>query len=62
MPVMMPENYIAMFDVPAKEVADKIVRIAKRPLRKGANMIRSIRAFEAVKVNFVYLRLSDRGD
>lgn len=52
-PVVMPENYIAMFDAPTKEVAEKIVRIAKRPLRKGAHLIHTIRAFEPMKVNLL---------
>ena len=49
----MPENYIAMFDAPTKEVAEKILRIAKRPLRKGAHLIHTIRAFEPMKVNLL---------
>ena len=42
-----------MFDAPTKEVAEKIVRIAKRPLRKGAHLIHTIRAFEPMKVNLL---------
>lgn len=52
-PVVMPENYIAMFDVPTKEIADKIVRIAGRTLKKGAHEIYSIRPFAPVKANLI---------
>ena len=42
-----------MFDVPKKETAEKIVRIVQRPLKKGANTIYNIRAFEPIKVNLM---------
>ena len=52
MAVPMPENYIARYDVPPAEIADKIVKIAKRPLRKGERRIHHIEEFEPQNVTW----------
>lgn len=51
-PVVMPENYIAMFEVPPAEIASKIVTVARRPLQKGARLIKKGECFEKQKVSF----------
>lgn len=40
LPVVMPENYIAMFEVPQPELAKRIVLVAKRSLLKVVRRIR----------------------
>lgn len=52
-PVVMPENYVAMFDVPPADVAEKIIKVAQRPLKKGANTIYNIKAFDTMKVSLI---------
>lgn len=39
LPVVMPENYIAMFEVPEPELAKRIVLVAKRSLLKAVRRI-----------------------
>ena len=55
LPVVMPENYIAMFEVPEQEIAKRIVLVAKRPLLKAARLIRKGESFPKNKV-----RLADK--
>lgn len=52
-PVVMPENYIAMFEVPEEELAKRIVIVAKRPLLKAVRMIRKGEHFPEQKVSMV---------
>ena len=51
LPVVMPENYIAMFEVPELELAKRIVLVAKRPLLKVVRTIRKGESFPEPKVN-----------
>ena len=39
--VVMPENYIALFEAPDKEKAQRIIKGAERSLRKAADMIKA---------------------
>ena len=55
MKVVMPENYIAMFEVPQEEIAKKIVLVAKRTILKASRLIRKEEAFPSEK-----LRIMDR--
>lgn len=48
--VVMPENYIALFDAPGQEEAQKIVAAARPTLENGVACIRDERAFPAPKV------------
>lgn len=50
LPVVMPENYIAMFEVPKPELAKKIVLVAKRSLLKAVRTIRKGECFKETKV------------
>ena len=52
-PVVMPENYIAMFEVPQTEIAKRIVLVAKRALLKAIRTIRNGEKFPVRKVNFI---------
>lgn len=49
--VIMPENYIAMFDVPDKEEANKIVAKARPVLEEGARLILQGQEFPAKPVS-----------
>ncbi|MGI6071143.1 MAG: EFR1 family ferrodoxin [Blautia sp.] len=40
-PIVMPENYIAMFTTPAKEEAQKTIEQAEKEMEKAADLIRS---------------------
>ena len=51
LPVVMPENYIAMFEVPESELAKRIVLVAKRPLLKVVRTIRKGEKLPEPKVN-----------
>lgn len=51
LPVVMPENYIAMFEVPNAELAKRIIIVAKRPLLKAVRAIRKGEHFPAQKVS-----------
>ena len=51
--IPMPENYIAMFDVPSQEIADKIVKIAERPLKRAERLIHHIQPFPPRKVTWM---------
>lgn len=53
LPVVMPENYIALFDVPKPELATRIVRVAKRPLGKAVMTISKGECFPKGKVSLV---------
>ena len=55
MKVVMPENYIAMFEVPDAEIARRIVLVAKRSLLRIVKKIRNGEAFPETKI-----RLGDR--
>ena len=50
LPVVMPENYIAMFEVPRPELAKRIVLVAKRSLLKAVRAIRKGEPFKTPKV------------
>ncbi|MCI6399371.1 MAG: EFR1 family ferrodoxin [Lawsonibacter sp.] len=49
LPVVMPENYIALFDAPEEAEARKIIAAAQPALERGIGCIRSGRDFPAVK-------------
>ena len=51
LPVVMPENYIAMFEVPSAELAKRIILVAKRPLLRATKMIQKGEHFPKQKVN-----------
>ena len=51
LPVVMPENYIAMFEVPNKELAKRIIIVAKRALVKAVRAIRKGESFKPQKIN-----------
>lgn len=51
LPVVMPENYIAMFEVPQPELAKRIVLVAKRSLLKVVRRIRKGERLPERKVN-----------
>lgn len=53
MPVVMPENYIAMFEVPQEEIAKRIVLVAKRTLLKAVRRIQKQEKLPEQKVNFI---------
>ena len=53
MPVVMPENYIAMFEVPQEEIAKRIVLVAKRTLLKAVRLIQKQERFPEQKVHFI---------
>ena len=48
-PIVMPENYIALFDAPEEAEARKIIAAAQPALERGIGCIRSGRDFPAVK-------------
>ena len=45
MAVVMPENYLAMFDVPPREKALEVIRKSENVIEKAANLIKSHRGF-----------------
>lgn len=51
LPVVMPENYIAMFEVPQPELAKRIVLVAKRSLLKVVRTVRKGEHLPERKVN-----------
>ena len=53
MPVVMPENYIAMFEVPQPDIAKRIVLVAKRSLLKAIRKIRNGESFPNQKVHLL---------
>ena len=53
LPVVMPENYIAMFEVPQSELAKRIVLVAKRSLLKVVRTIQKGEDLPKQKVNLV---------
>ena len=50
--VVMPENYIALFNAPEAEEAGRIIAAARPALERGAACIREGRAFPGKKTNF----------
>ena len=53
LPVVMPENYIAMFEVPQAEIAKRIVLVAKRSLLRVVKMIRRGESFPKTKISLI---------
>jgi len=53
LPVVMPENYIAMFEVPQPDIAKRIVLVAKRSLLKAIRKIRNGERFPEQKVHLL---------
>ena len=53
LPVVMPENYIAMFEVPKPEIAKRIVLVAKRALLKAVRLIQKGEYFPKQKINLL---------
>lgn len=49
--VRMPENYIAMFEVPEPELAKRIVIVAKRAVLKAVRAIRKGECFKEKKIS-----------
>ena len=52
-PVVMPENYIAMFEVPQPDIAKRIVLVAKRSLLKAVRKIQNGEQFPEQKVHLL---------
>ena len=50
---VMPENYVAMFDVPDEDKSERIVNIAAKRLEKRAELIAKGEAFPANKVGVI---------
>lgn len=50
-PIVMPENYIAMFEVPDRQTGDKLVRIGGKFARKAAKRILEGASFKPVPVS-----------
>ncbi len=48
--VVMPENYIAMFDVPDEKRCEELLKKAPEALKKAAECIRSSEAFPSEKI------------
>lgn len=57
--VVMPENYIALFDAPEEAEARRIVAAARPSLEAGIDCIKSGKPFAPVKVSMVDRRKSD---
>lgn len=53
MQIVMPENYIAMFDVPSVEKAREIVEIAEPNINAAIECLRSHRPFAAPRNNLI---------
>ena len=51
--VVMPENYIAMFNVPEKKEAERLVKVAKRPLMRAVKQIEAKHSLKGPKVNLI---------
>ena len=51
--VVMPENYIAMFDAPKADEAKRIISAARRPLQKGIKAIKDGLDLPSPKVTLV---------
>ena len=51
--VVMPENYIAMFNAPEEEEAERIVRAARRPLSRAVKQIDANHPLKGPKVNLI---------
>ena len=51
--VVMPENYIAMFDSPCEEEALRIISAARRPIKKGIAAIKDGKDFPQIKPNLL---------
>lgn len=49
--IVMPENYIAMFDAPPEDKAVKIVRIARRSITKALDCIEEAQPLPTMKVS-----------
>lgn len=49
--IVMPENYIAMFNAPGKSEAKRVVKVAQRSLKKAAGYIATNSKMPAVKTN-----------
>lgn len=49
-PIVMPENYIAMFDAPGPEEAGRIIRAARPALEQAAERIRAGQDFPSLRV------------
>ncbi len=56
--IVMPENYIALFEAPEKDEAERIIRAAERPLQKAAECIRKGETFPEAKAGFAGKLLS----
>ena len=52
LPVVMPENYIAMFNAPGPEEASRIVNVATRALERGIEPIRRGEDLKPVAADF----------
>ena len=50
--VVMPENYIAMFNAPHEEESLRIINAARRPLQKAIKAIKDGETLTSPKVNF----------
>ncbi|MDO4331218.1 MAG: EFR1 family ferrodoxin [Eubacteriales bacterium] len=50
--IVMPENYVAMFPVPEREAAEKIVAKAEPEIAAAGEMIREGKAFPERKISF----------
>lgn len=50
--IIMPENYIAMFDAPPEDKAVEIVRIARRAINNALDCIAEAKPLPAPKVSF----------
>ena len=48
--IVMPENYIAMFEAPDKETAERIINAAERSLKKAAGYIKEGKDIPAKRV------------
>jgi len=53
MPIVMPENYVAMFPVPDEEESAKIIKNAHPVIRNCAEFIRSRKPFPQKKHSFI---------
>ncbi|MBE7016690.1 MAG: 4Fe-4S dicluster domain-containing protein [Ruminococcaceae bacterium] len=53
LPVVMPENYVAMFAVPDEDKSAKMIRIARKRIEKYAVSISEGKAFEEGKKGFM---------
>lgn len=49
-PICMPENYIAMFDVPSEEQSRKLIRIGDKFAKRAVNKIQAGEKFQEIQV------------